>query len=127
GAKAGIVEPDEVTRDYLRSRTDREVELIASDKDAEFFHTCELDLAALEPMVAVPPRPDLVVRVGEVRGRKIDQVYIGSCAGGRMEDLRAAASVIRGRRVHKDVRMIVVPTSQEIYVQASREGLLADF
>jgi 3-isopropylmalate/(R)-2-methylmalate dehydratase large subunit len=127
GAKAGIVKPDAITREYLLPRTSQQLELVVSDPDAEFAHSWYLDLGELEPMVAVPPRPDLVVGLGQVAGTKVDQVYIGSCAGGRMEDLRAAAVVMRGRKVHPDVRMIVVPTSQEIYVQASREGLLADF
>lgn len=127
GAKAGIVVPDSVTEAYLRPRTDQEFELVIGDSDCEYVHTWTLDLGELEPMVAMPPRPDNVVGLSTVSGRKVDQVYIGSCAGGRMEDLRAAATVIRGRRVHPDVRLIVVPTSQEIYIQASREGLLADF
>jgi 3-isopropylmalate/(R)-2-methylmalate dehydratase large subunit len=127
GAKCGIVEPDEVTEAYLRPRVSQPFELVRSDPDASFSHTWELDLGELEPMVAAPPRPDNVVAISKVAGTKVDQVYIGSCAGGRMEDLRAAADVIRGRKVHADVRMIVVPTSQEIYSKASREGLLADF
>ena len=126
GAKAAVFEPDEVTRAYLSGRTDRPFEPVLSDPDAAFAHTWEVDLADFEPMVAAPPRPDNVVPVSKVAGRRVDQVYVGSCAGGRMEDLRAAADVLRGRRVHPDVRMIVVPTSQEIYVAASREGLLAD-
>jgi 3-isopropylmalate/(R)-2-methylmalate dehydratase large subunit len=126
GAKAGVVEADDLTLEYLAKRATRPVERVVSDPDAVYCHTREIDLAALEPMVAVPPRPDLVVGVSKVAGRKVDQVYIGSCAGGRLEDLRATAAVLRGRRVHPDVRMIVVPTSQEIYIAASREGLLAD-
>ena len=127
GAKAGLVEPDEVTAAYLRSRTTEPFDLPRSDADASFVHTWEVALEDFEPMVAVPPRPDCVVPVSQVAGRKVDQVYIGSCAGGRMEDLRAAAAVMRGRLVHPDVRMIVVPSSQEVYIHASREGLLADF
>jgi 3-isopropylmalate/(R)-2-methylmalate dehydratase large subunit len=127
GAKCGIVEPDEVTEAYLRPRTSQPFELVKSDPDATFFKVWELDLAELEPMVAAPPRPDNLIPISAVAGTRVDQVYIGSCAGGRMEDLRAAADVIRGRKVHGNVRMIVVPTSQEIYSKASREGLLADF
>ncbi len=126
GAKAGIVECDAVTLEYLRPRTRLPIEPVASDPDASFAEVHAFELAALEPMVAVPPRPDRVVPVSSVAGTKVDQVYVGSCAGGRMEDLRAAATVLRGRRVHPDVRLLVVPTSQEIYARASREGLLAD-
>jgi 3-isopropylmalate/(R)-2-methylmalate dehydratase large subunit len=127
GAKCGIVEPDAVTEAYLRPRVSQPFELVKSDPGAEYVKTWELDLGTLEPMVAAPPRPDNVMPISKVAGIKVDQVYIGSCAGGRMEDLRAAASVIRGHKVHESVRMIVVPTSQEIYSKASREGLLADF
>ncbi len=107
---------------YLRPRVDRPFELVKSDPDAEFVRIWELDLSTLEPMVAAPPRPDNVMPISRVAGIKVDQVYIGSCAGGRMEDLRAAANVIRGHKVHESARMIVVPTSQEIYSKASREG-----
>jgi 3-isopropylmalate/(R)-2-methylmalate dehydratase large subunit len=127
GAKCGIVEPDEVTREYLTPRVSQPFDLVKSDPDAAYSHTWELDLGTLEPMVAAPPRPDNVMPISRVAGTRVDQVYIGSCAGGRMEDLRAAAAVIRGRKVHPSVRMIVVPTSQEIFSRASREGLLADF
>lgn len=127
GAKCGIVEPDEVTQAYLRPRTNKSFDLVRSDPGASYSHTFEIDLEEFEPMLAAPPRPDNLVPISSVAGMKVDQVYIGSCAGGRMEDLRAAADVIRGRKVHPDVRMIVVPTSQEIYSKASREGLLADF
>ena len=125
GAKSGIVPPDDVTTAYLASRARGPIERIASDPDAAYEQVFEIDLGALEPMVAVPPSPENVVGVSAVAGRKVDQVYIGSCAGGRMEDLRAAAAVVAGRTVHPDVRMIVVPTTQQVYSQASREGLLA--
>lgn len=127
GAKSGIVEPDEVTRAYLSKRMKGTVPMLMSDRDAQFSHTFDFDLGNFDPMVAVPPRPDNVQPLSSVAGIAVDQVYIGSCAGGRLEDLRAAAAVLRGRRVHPNLRMLVVPTSQEIYVQASREGLLADF
>lgn len=127
GAKCGIVTPDEVTRRYLEPRAGRAVDLVASDPDAAFEWTLEVDLGELRPMIAAPPRPDNLVPIETVAGRRVDQVYIGSCAGGRMEDLRAAAAVVAGRSIHPDVRMIVVPTTQEVYATASREGLLATF
>lgn len=124
GAKSGLVEPDELTQEYLRPRTTREFELVRSDPDARYELVYPLDLGSLEPMVAAPPSPDNVVPVSAVAGLEVDQVYIGSCAGGRLEDLRAAAAVLRGRRVDPRVRMIVVPTSQEIFARAAREGLI---
>ena len=127
GAKAAVVEPDAITERYLRARTDRPFSRIASDPDASYAYRLQLDLAELEPMVAAPPAPDNLVPISSLSDVHVDQVYIGSCAGGRLEDLRAAAQVLRGRRVHPDVRMLVVPTSQEIYAGAAREGLLETF
>lgn len=127
GAKAAIFEPDDVTRRYLEPRVPGGFETVKSDPDAPYAEVMEYDLETVEPMIAAPPRPDNIVPISQVAGLAVDQVYIGSCAGGRMEDLRAAARFIAGRKVHEDVRMIVVPTSQEIYAAASREGLLATF
>jgi 3-isopropylmalate/(R)-2-methylmalate dehydratase large subunit len=125
GAKAGVAEFDAVTQAWLRPRVGGQLAPVASDPDAPYVHRESIDLADIEPIVALPPRPDHVVPVSKVAGKRLDQVYIGSCAGGRLEDLRAAASVLAGRLVHPGVLLMVVPTSQEIYAQASREGLLA--
>jgi len=127
GAKAGLVEPDELTDRYLKARTQIPYELLRSDADADFYHTVVIDLKTIEPMVAAPPRPDNLVRISTLAGKEVNQVYIGSCAGGRMEDLRAAAEVVRGRQVHPDVKLLVVPTTQETYAAAAREGLLQVF
>ncbi len=127
GAKAGLVEPDAVTDAYLRGRTSLPYELLRSDAGADFFHRVSIDLDAIEPMVAAPPRPDNLVPISSLSHVAVDQVYIGSCAGGRLEDLRAAAQVMRAREVHADVRMLVVPTTQETYADAAREGLLEIF
>jgi 3-isopropylmalate/(R)-2-methylmalate dehydratase large subunit len=127
GAKAAVVEADAITERYLRGRTTRPCERVVSDPDAKYSHRVDIDLAELEPMIAAPPSPDNLVQISSLAGVHVDQVYIGSCAGGRLEDLRAAAQVVRGRRVHRDVRMIVVPTSQEIYADAASEGLLEIF
>lgn len=127
GAKGGVVPPDDVTRRYLKERTSTEFEMVTSDPDATYETVFPLDLSTLEPMVAAPPSPDNVMPISAVGVLDIDQVYIGSCAGGRMEDLRAAAGIVRGRAVHPRVRMIVVPASQEIFAQAAREGLLETF
>ncbi len=126
-AKTALVEPDQVTLDYLRPRTSGPLALVKSDPDAAYEFVFTQDLAELEPMVAAPPSPENVVPISTVAGIKVDQVYLGSCAGGRLEDLRAAARVIRGRKVHPRVRMLVIPTSQEIFARAAREGLLDAF
>jgi len=127
GAKAALVEPDEITDAYLRPRTRIPYELLRSDPDAAFHRRVDIDLDGVEPMVAAPPRPDNLVAVSALAGTRVDQVYIGSCAGGRLEDLRAAAGVVRGRQVHGDVTMLVVPTTQQTYAAAAREGLLQVF
>lgn len=127
GAKAGLVEPDDVTDAYLAPRARTPYTLLRSDPDAEYVHRLEIDLDTIEPLVAAPPRPDNLVPVSSLGAVRVDQVYVGSCAGGRLEDLRAAAAVVRGREVHPDVRMLVVPSSQEIYANAAREGLLQVF
>jgi len=127
GAKAGLVEPDALTDAYLRPRTQIPYELLRSDEDAEFYHRVTIDLSTIEPIVAAPPRPDNLVAISTLAGQRINQVYIGSCAGGRLEDLRAAAEVVRNRQVHEDVIMLVVPTTQETYAAAAREGLLEVF
>lgn len=127
GAKSAVVEPDEVTSAYLAPRISGEISLLRSDEDAVFAEEIEVDLREMEPMVAAPPRPDNLVPLSTFDGKKVDYVYLGSCAGGRMEDLRAAYKVLKGREVHPDVRMFVVPTTQETYAQAAREGLLEGF
>lgn len=127
GAKAAVVPADHVTQAYLRGRTSQPWTPVASDPDAMFSHRLEVDLGALEPLVAAPPTPANLVPISSLAGQAVDQVYIGSCGGGRMEDLHAAAGVLRGRKVHGNVRMLVVPTSQEIYAEAARAGLLEVF
>ena len=95
-AKAGLFEPDAVTLDYLRGRSERPFEMVTSDPGCSYAETLEFDLDSVRPVVAAPPRPDNVKPVGAVAGIAVDQVYIGSCAGGRLEDLRAAAATMGG-------------------------------
>lgn len=127
-AKTAICEADQVTLDYLGPRS-RGVaaQMMRSDPDCGYESVFHQDLSELEPMIAAPPCPENVVPISTVSGIKVDQVYLGSCAGGRLEDLRAAAAVIRGRKVHPRVTMLVIPTSQEIFANAAREGLLEAF
>jgi 3-isopropylmalate/(R)-2-methylmalate dehydratase large subunit len=127
GADTGLFPADEVTADYLDGRTDRPWSAERSDPDAEVARRVRIDLGGLEPLVALPHSPGNVTPVREAAGRKVDQVYIGNCANGTMTDLRQAAEMLRGRRVHRDTRAIVVPASQKIYRQALAEGLLDAF
>ncbi|MEM2734721.1 MAG: 3-isopropylmalate dehydratase large subunit, partial [Candidatus Bathyarchaeia archaeon] len=126
-AKTGIVEPDGKVASYIRERTGMEVELIRSDEDAEFEETFEFDASRTEPMVAIPPRIDDVKPARELGGVEIDQAFLGSCTNGRLEDLKAAARLLKSRKVSPRVRMVVTPASMEIYREAMREGLLDIF
>jgi 3-isopropylmalate/(R)-2-methylmalate dehydratase large subunit len=128
GATNGIIEPDARLQDFLKARTNEPFEFIGSDPDAEYtqileFHTDEIK----EPMVAVPPKPSNAVGVTEVEGTKIDQAFIGSCTNGRLEDLRIAARILKGRKVDRFTKVIVIPASQEILQGALAEGLIAMF
>jgi homoaconitate hydratase family protein len=127
GAKTGIVEPDEVTEQFFKSKGMSYSPGFVSDPDATFDETYTFDVSKLEPQVACPSSVDNVKPVSEVEGVKIDQAYIGSCTNGRLEDLRLAARIIKGRKVKPDVRAIVVPASQEVYRDALREGLIDIF
>ncbi|UCD91865.1 MAG: 3-isopropylmalate dehydratase large subunit [Methanobacteriota archaeon] len=126
GAKTGIIAPDDKTKEYL-AWTGKEYEPIVSDEDAVYQEERTFDVTDLEPQVACPPNVDNVKGVGELKNVKIHQSFLGSCTNGRIEDLRAAAEILKGEKVHKDVRMIVMPASQSIYMQAMEEGLFDIF
>lgn len=127
GAKNAIIEPDDKTVEYFDRVCKRPYEVFKSDEDAIFEKVIEVDCTGMEPQVAYPHSPDNVHPVSEAKGIKIDQVYIGSCTNGRISDLRMAAKFLKGKRVHPDVRLIVTPASQEVYLQAVREGLAEVF
>jgi 3-isopropylmalate/(R)-2-methylmalate dehydratase large subunit len=127
GAKNGIFPPDEKTEEYVRGRAKRPWRLFASDGDAEYARVYEYDVSGLKPQVAFPHLPEKVRPVTEAGHVKIDQAVIGSCTNGRLEDLRLAAKVLEGRKVHPDVRLIVIPGTQKIYLEALQEGLIKIF
>jgi 3-isopropylmalate/(R)-2-methylmalate dehydratase large subunit len=127
GAKAGIIEPDQKTIDYVKARTDKPFTAFKSDPDATYERTVHVDVSELEPQVAVPHSVDNVKPVSEVAGTHVDQAFIGSCTNGRIEDLRAAAKILKGKKIAKGVRLIVIPASQEIYLNAIDEGLIKLF
>ncbi len=127
GAKNAIIEPDDKTLDYLEKVCKKPYEITRSDADAVYEDTIEIDCTDMEPQIACPHSPDNVRPVSEVRGVKVNQVYIGSCTNGRISDLRVAARLLKGKTVHPDVRLIVTPASQEVYLQAVREGLAEIF
>ena len=127
GAKAGLFAPDERTLDYVTPRVSRAFTATRPDPEAAYVRTLEWDVSALEPQVAFPHLPANVRPVSQARQVRIDQAVIGSCTNGRWEDLEMAARVLRGRRVHPDVRCIVVPGTQDIYRRLARDGLLEAF
>jgi len=124
GSETGFFPADDTVADYLDGRTDRPWTAERSDPDAEFARDVRIDLDRLPPLVALPHSPGNVVPLDQAAGRPIDQVYIGNCSNGTITDLRQAAEMLRGRRVHDRTRAIIVPASQRVYRQALAEGLL---
>lgn len=127
GAKNGIFPVDEKTLAYIEGRLKRAHKVYTSDPEAEYAKEYEFDVSRLEPQVALPHLPENARPVSEVTDVRIDQVVIGSCTNGRMKDLREAARVLKGKRVHPEVRLILIPGTQEIYLQALKEGLITVF
>ena len=126
GAKAGMVASDAVTADYLSARGRAVVAAAGPDPDATYARTIRVDLGLLELQVAEPFMPSNVRPVGDFREVGVDQVFIGSCTNGFLEDLAAAAAILKGRRVAPRVRLIVTPATQDIYLQALRGGIIED-
>jgi 3-isopropylmalate/(R)-2-methylmalate dehydratase large subunit len=124
GSETGIFPADETTAAFLDARTQKEWEPVRSDPDASYAKQIEVDFDRLEPLVAKPHNPENVAPVSEVAGIPIHQVVVGNCANGTMTDLRQAARMVKGKRVHERTRMIVVPATQRIYREAVAEGLV---
>lgn len=127
GGKNGIFPVDEKTKAYLAEHSKRSYQVYEADEDAEYEAEYTIDLSALKPTVAFPHLPENTRTIDEVGDIPIDQVVIGSCTNGRIEDLRAAAGILRGKKVAKGVRCIVIPATQQIYLDAMEEGLIRDF
>ncbi len=127
GAKTGIIPPDEITSAYVESRAKRDYQFYHSDPDAQYEAIYDWDISGLEPQVACPHSPENVKPVGELGDIRIDQAVIGSCTNGRIEDLRVAARVLKGRKAAPQVRLIILPATQAIYQQALHEGLIEIF
>ena len=127
GAKVGIIAPDAITEAYVKDRARRFYHFYQSDPEAEYEEIYQWDVSGLEPMVALPHSPGNVRPVTELPEIAIDQVVVGSCTNGRLEDLRQAATVLRGKKVHSRVRCLIIPATQQIYQEALREGLIEVF
>lgn len=124
GAKNGIIEPDEITREFLKGRSLREPVFYKSDDDANYERVIKYDVSKIEPTVAKPHLPENTCPISKIGDIKIDQAVIGSCTNGRLSDLKVAAEILEGRKVHPDVRLIVFPGTQEIYLEAIKLGYI---
>jgi len=127
GAKTGFVQPDEKVVNFIRSVTDKPFEILQSDDEQEYTKIHEVDVSSLEPQVTCPSTVGNVRPISDVVGVRIDQAEIGGCTGGRIEDFRLAAEILRGRKKHPDVRLSVVPGSRKIFQQMLKEGLIDVF
>jgi len=127
GGKNGIIAADDKTLEYIKDRIRRGYSLFFSDGDASYEEVHEYDVSDIEPQVAFPHLPENTRPISEVGTVAIDQVVIGSCTNGRMDDLRLAAKVLKGKKVHPELRTIIFPGTQKIYLQALREGLMETF
>ena len=127
GAKTGIIPADAKTKEFIESRSNPPGKVFQSDPDAEYAAHYDFDVTEFEPFVAVPFLPENVKPVSEVAGLEIDQVVIGMCTNGNLEDLRAAASLLKGRKIHPGLRTVIIPGSQQVYLDALREGLIEIF
>jgi homoaconitate hydratase family protein len=124
GAKNGYFEPDAKTLEWVKARARADYEVVRSDKDAKYEAVLRYDLSTLEPQVACPHTVDNVKPVREVEGKPFHQALIGTCTNGRLEDLEVAAAILKGRKIHPQVRALVLPASREVYVEAMRKRLL---
>ena len=133
GGKSGIIEPDNITKDYIRKTLKKRYVLyskrfpLKSDKDAKYARTYKWDVSKIEPQVACPHLPSNVKPVSKLKNIKISQSVIGSCTNGRISDLRIAAKVLKGKKIKRGIRLIVIPATQAIYLQAVKEGLAEIF
>jgi 3-isopropylmalate/(R)-2-methylmalate dehydratase large subunit len=125
GGKFGFFEPDEKVKAYLATRTSRTYDILKPDSDAVYEKTFEMDVTGLEPQIAFPYTIDNVKPVSQAGGIKIEQALLGSCTNGRVEDLRIAAEILRGKKVHPDTRCLVIPASGEVFREAADEGILS--
>jgi 3-isopropylmalate/(R)-2-methylmalate dehydratase large subunit len=127
GGKNGIIVPDEITEQYVKPRAKREYKFYTSDSDASYVDVKEYDCSKIQPTVSCPHLPSNTKPAADLSDISIDQVVVGSCTNGRIEDIREAAEVIKGKKVSPNTRLIVIPATQEIYLQSIKEGLAEIF
>jgi 3-isopropylmalate/(R)-2-methylmalate dehydratase large subunit len=125
GAMNGIVEPDDRTAAYLDGRARGDWEPVESDPDAEYEEVYEIDISEVSPKVSRPDKIDDVVPIEEVAGTEINKVFVGTCTNGRLEDIAVMAEILDGQQIHPNVNMIVVPASQQVYLDAVEKGYVS--
>ncbi|MFH1126870.1 MAG: 3-isopropylmalate dehydratase large subunit [archaeon] len=125
GAKAGLIASDEKTRKYLKENNrEHDYTPITPDRDAQYEQTIKINACELKPTISLPHTVDNTKTIDELGKIKIDQVFIGTCTNGRLEDLKIAAKILRGKRIHKDTRLVVVPASRKVYLDAIKDGTI---
>ncbi len=124
GAKNGIIAPDKITERYLKNRTTDSWEMISSDEDAKYDQVYNIDISDLSPTIAMPGKLDDTVSVEKLIGTKFNKAFVGTCTNGRLEDFATMAEIMKGKQVHRDVNMILVPASQTVYLEALRAGYI---
>ena len=124
GAKSAIINPDEKVVNYIQKRTGIPYDIVKSDEDAEYETILDYNVSDLVPQVALPPTPDNIKNVNEISGIKINQAYLGSCASGTLNELKIAADILSGQKINSNVRMIIVPSTQRTFMQASELGII---
>ncbi len=126
GGKAGLVTPDATTQEWLSGRTEQEYPMLAP-RNPQYESIVEIDASRLQPLIACPPDVNNLVEIGEAEHINIDQVFLGTCTNGRLDDLEIAAGILQGKTIHPSTRMVVIPASREIYLEAMRLGYLETF
>lgn len=126
GGKAGLIAPDAITQEWLKGRTEREYPMLAA-RNPQYERVIAIDVSNLPPLIACPPDVNNVAAVTEVEDVKIDQVFLGTCTNGRLDDLAIAAKLLQGHTIHPSLRMVVIPASREVYLEAMRLGYLETF
>jgi 3-isopropylmalate/(R)-2-methylmalate dehydratase large subunit len=125
GAKVGLFPSDDITKAYLKSQgREKDFQPLEADKDAKYEKTIDIDLGSIEPMVAKPHQVDNTAKAKELKGTKIQQVFIGTCTNGRLEDLSIAANILKGKKRHPDTRLIVAPASAKVLLEAIAAGYI---
>jgi len=127
GGTTGLVEPDQKTLNYVNARSNKPFDVLNGDSDAESLEIMDIDVSDLEPQIACPHNVDNVKDISDLEETPIDQVFLGSCTNGRIEDLRDAARILKGNKVSDSIRMLVIPASREVYTEALNEGLMNIF